>query len=245
MKPTPTEDLKGAVRIVKTLLEGNRELGLDPPRLSRSVLESLDISLRRKKEKTEEADRARTLDELREILLDCRCCPLHEGRNRLVFGEGNHGAELLFVGEAPGEEEDRTGRPFVGEAGKLLTRIIEAMGFSRNDVYICNVVKCRPPRNRNPEDVETGACRLFLRRQIELVGPKVICVLGKVAGEELLGKAFSVTRDRGTWFEYHGVPAMPTFHPAYLLRNRAAKRHVWEDVKKIMKLLAPDGGSDG
>ncbi len=245
VSPTPKEELRDAVRFMRVLLQGNRELGMDPPIVSASALESIERTPPEEGYPPGEALRARTLDELQEILGDCRRCPLHAGRNKLVFGEGNVRAELLFVGEGPGEGEDRTGRPFVGEAGRLLTRIIDAMGLSRKDVYICNVVKCRPPRNRNPEGPEIAACRPFLRRQIDLVRPKVICTLGRVAGEELLGKTFSVTRDRGAWFEYRGVPVMPTFHPAYLLRNRAAKRHVWEDVQKIMKRLAQGGGNHG
>lgn len=244
-RPSRKEELKDAVRLLRVLLEGDRELGMDPPAVSASALEGLERMSPEEKDLSGDAGRARTLDELREILGDCRRCPLHSGRKRLVFGEGNLRAGLLFVGEGPGEEEDRTGRPFVGEAGRLLTRIIDAMGFSRNDVYICNVVKCRPPRNRNPEGPEIAACRPFLRRQIDLVGPKVICTLGRVAGEEILGKTFSVTRDRGAWFDYQGVPVMPTFHPAYLLRNPGAKRHVWEDVQKIMRRLEPGGGNHG
>ncbi|MFO7785650.1 MAG: uracil-DNA glycosylase [Thermodesulfobacteriota bacterium] len=244
-RPTPEEELRDAVRLMRVLLAGNRELGLDPPAVSAPVLESLERKPPAANGLSGEAGGARTLDELRAILGDCRRCPLHTGRNRLVFGEGNLRADLLFVGEGPGGDEDRTGRPFVGEAGRLLTRIINAMGLSRSDVYICNVVKCRPPRNRNPEGLEIAACRPFLERQIDLVKPKVICTLGRVAGEELLGKTFSVTRDRGAWFEYRGVPVMPTFHPAYLLRNPAAKRNVWEDVQKIMKRLAQGGGNHG
>lgn len=215
---------------------------MDPPVLSSTGLERMMALPRGEGALRDETGGARTLEELRELLGDCRRCPLHEGRNRLVFGEGDARAELVFVGEGPGGDEDRAGRPFVGEAGRLLTRIIDAMGISREQVYICNVVKCRPPRNRDPEETEIAACRPFLQRQIDLIGPKVICTLGRVAGEELLGRGFAVTRDRGKWFEYRGVRVMPTFHPAYLLRNQAAKRPVWEDVQKIMKVLGLDGG---
>ncbi len=244
-RPTPKEELRDTVRMVRILLKGNRDLGMDPPMVSVPVLEGLERTPQEDDGLSGEAGRARTLDELREILGECKRCPLHAGRNKVVFGEGSPRAELLFVGEGPGEDEDRIGRPFVGEAGRLLTRIIDAMGLSRSDVYICNVMKCRPPRNRNPEVPEIAACLPFLRRQIDLVKPKVICTLGRVAGEELLGKTFTVTRDRGAWYEYGGVPVMPTFHPAYLLRNPAAKRHVWEDVQKVMKRLVPGGGKHG
>jgi uracil-DNA glycosylase len=238
----PAEELRGAVRLLRGLLQGDRELGMDPPVLSSTGLERMTALPRGEGALRDETGGARTLEELRELLGDCRRCPLHEGRNRLVFGEGDARAELVFVGEGPGGDEDRAGRPFVGEAGRLLTRIIDAMGISREQVYICNVVKCRPPRNRDPEETEIAACRPFLQRQIDLIGPKVICTLGRVAGEELLGRGFAVTRDRGKWFEYRGVRVMPTFHPAYLLRNQAAKRPVWEDVQKIMKVLGLDGG---
>lgn len=244
-RTTSKEELRDTVRLVRILLQGNRDLGMDPPMVSAPALEGLESMPQEDGGLSGEAGRARTLDELREILGECKRCPLHAGRNKLVFGEGSPRAELLFVGEGPGEDEDRIGRPFVGEAGRLLTRIIDAMGLSRSDVYICNVVKCRPPRNRNPEGPEIAACLPFLRRQIDLVKPKVICTLGRVAGEELLGKTFTVTRDRGAWYEYGGVPLMPTFHPAYLLRNPAAKRHVWQDVQKVMKRLAPGGGNHG
>jgi DNA polymerase len=155
----------------------------------------------------------------------------------LVFGEGSHDARLVFVGEGPGRDEDKVGRPFVGEAGRLLTRIIEAMGLEREEVYICNVVKCRPPRNRDPEKHEIETCLPFLRRQLSIIRPEAICTLGRIAGRSLLGEDFGITRGRGKWHSYEGIPLMPTFHPAYLLRYPSAKRQVWEDVQEIMKLL--------
>jgi len=188
---------------------------------------------------------ALSLEELRHILGDCTRCGLHRERTHIVFGEGNPGADLVFVGEGPGRDEDRVGRPFVGEAGRLLTRIIQAMGLERKDVYICNVVKCRPPRNRDPEPDEARACGPFLEKQLEILKPRVICTLGRTAGTALLGDRFLTTRDRGRWSEYKGVRVMPTYHPAYLLRNEDAKRPVWEDVKKIMKVLGLKGdGND-
>lgn len=179
-----------------------------------------------------------TLDALQELMGDCNRCKLHQGRKSIVFGEGDPHARLVFVGEGPGRDEDIAGKPFVGEAGRLLTRIIEnGMGLQRKDVYICNVVKCRPPGNRDPERDEVETCLPFLEEQIRIIKPEVICTLGRVAGRTLLGDAFKITRDRGSWRTYKGIPLMPTFHPAYLLRNPGAKRPVWEDVQAIMRRL--------
>lgn len=156
----------------------------------------------------------------------------------MVFGEGPPNARLVFVGEGPGKEEDETGRPFVGDAGKLLTRIItNGMGLRREDVFICNVVKCRPPGNRDPRNEEINECLPFLERQLDLIKPHVICVLGRVAGTALLGKGFNITRDRGKWFSYRGIDLITTFHPAFVLRNPQARRPVWEDIKKVMSRL--------
>ena len=170
---------------------------------------------------------------------------LSRERSRLVFGEGSPTARLVFVGEGPGREEDRLGRPFVGEAGKLLDRIIQAMGLSRKDVYICNVVKCRPPKNRDPKDDEIETCIPFLRKQLELIQPEVLCLLGRVAGRALIGPEFTMSRGRGFWREVMGFHAMPTYHPAYLLRNPSAKRQVWEDVQQIMDRLGLKGNHRG
>ncbi|MCK5843250.1 MAG: uracil-DNA glycosylase [Victivallales bacterium] len=166
----------------------------------------------------------------------CRGCPLHANRRNLVFGAGSPDADLMFIGEGPGREEDRQGVPFVGEAGQLLTKMINAMCFSRSEVYIANIVKCRPPNNRAPDDDEADACLPFLRRQIELVRPKVIVLLGAVALKYLMGVG-GITRARGKWLNYNGIKAMPTFHPAYLLRNPQAKKDVWEDLQKVMALF--------
>jgi uracil-DNA glycosylase family 4 len=179
-----------------------------------------------------------SMDGLRDLVLRCTRCALHQGRKHVVFGEGWPNATLLFVGEGPGEEEDLSGRPFVGEAGRLLSRIIEnGMGLERGEVYICNVVKCRPPGNRDPLMEEMETCLPFLRQQIRLVAPRVICTLGRVAGQALLGGDFGINQSRGRWHAYQGIPVMPTFHPAHLLRNPSAKRSVWEDIKKIMNRL--------
>jgi uracil-DNA glycosylase len=177
----------------------------------------------------------KTLDEIRQDLGDCRRCNLCEGRKQIVFGSGNPHAELVFVGEGPGADEDIQGVPFVGQAGQLLTKMIEAMGFSRDDVYICNVVKCRPPGNRNPEPDEIAACEPFLKAQLKAIQPKVIVALGKFAAQTLLRDSTPITRMRGNWREYEGIPLMPTFHPAYLLRSPGEKKHAWADLQAVMK----------
>ena len=166
----------------------------------------------------------------------CTMCVLCKGRKNVVFGAGNVNADLMFIGEGPGRDEDIQGIPFVGKAGHLLTKMINAMQFQRSDVYIANIVKCRPPNNRNPEDEEAAACIPYLNRQIQLVAPKVIVLLGAVPFKYLLGKT-GITKNRGKWEFYGGIKVMPTFHPAYLLRTPSAKREVWEDLKKVMQVL--------
>ncbi len=174
---------------------------------------------------------------IRQELGDCTRCKLAAGRHRLVFGVGNPAAELVFVGEGPGEDEDRQGEPFVGRAGQLLTRMIEAMGYARGDVYIANVVKCRPPGNRNPEPDEIEACEPFLRAQLAAIRPRVIVALGKFAAQTLLRESTPISRLRGRWTAYEGVKLMPTFHPAYLLRSPEEKKKAWEDLQLVMKEL--------
>jgi DNA polymerase len=178
-----------------------------------------------------------TLEEVRAALGDCRRCRLCEQRTQIVFGDGNPGAELMFIGEGPGEQEDLQGLPFVGRAGELLTRMIErGLGVSRGEVYICNIVKCRPPGNRTPQAEEVSACRPFLDGQIDAVAPRVIVTLGKPASSLLLGREVSITKVRGTWHEYRGIPVMPTFHPAFVLRQYTEenRRLVWEDLKAAL-----------
>lgn len=177
------------------------------------------------------------LEELKQEVSVCRKCSLCKGRTQTVFGQGNPRARLVFVGEAPGAEEDRQGLAFVGRAGQLLTRIIEAMGLRREDVYICNVIKCRPPGNREPELSEIVACEPYLLRQLELIRPEVMVALGRIAIQTLLRDKTPITRIRGKWHDYHGIPLMPTFHPAYLLRNPNEKGKVWEDMQEVMKKL--------
>ena len=181
------------------------------------------------------------LDEVRRDVGDCRRCKLCDGRRNIVFGSGNPKAKLVFVGEGPGSDEDAQGVPFVGKAGQLLPKMIEAMGYARDDVYICNVVKCRPPNNRNPEPDEIAACEPFLRAQLQSIQPKVIVALGKFAAQTLLRDETRISALRGTWREYMGIPLMPTFHPAYLLRNPAEKRAAWQDLQQVMKRLGQEG----
>ena len=177
-----------------------------------------------------------TLAELRAAIGDCRRCRLCEKRNTIVFGVGNPDAEIMFIGEGPGYEEDKQGEPFVGRAGQLLTQIItKGMQMQRSDVYIANVVKCRPPENRNPEPDEIAACEPFLVKQLELIRPKIIVALGKFAAQTLLKDTTPITRLRGKWQSYHGIKLMPTLHPAYLLRNPKDKRLVWEDIKAVLR----------
>jgi len=178
---------------------------------------------------------ANTLEDIKADLGDCQRCRLAGGRNKIVFGAGNPGAKLVFVGEGPGFEEDQQGLPFVGPAGQLLTRIIEAIKLDRDQVYICNVIKCRPPRNRNPEPDEINTCFPFLERQLAAIRPDFIVALGTFAAQTLLGTTTPISRLRKRFHEYNGIQVLPTYHPAYLLRNPDKKREVWEDMKMLMK----------
>lgn len=175
------------------------------------------------------------LVDITQDLGDCKRCRLSKDRYRIVFGTGNPDARLMFVGEGPGSEEDQQGKPFVGAAGHLLTKIIAAIKHTRDDVYICNIIKCRPPGNRNPEPDEIETCLPFLRRQVQAVQPEFIVALGAVAAQTLLDKNLPISRLRGRFHEYLGIKVMPTYHPAFLLRNAERKRDVWEDMKKLMK----------
>jgi DNA polymerase len=182
-----------------------------------------------------------TLPLIREDLGDCTRCKLHGlGRTQIVFGVGNPSADLMFIGEAPGHDEDLQGIPFVGRAGQLLTKIIEAIGLSRDDVYIANVIKCRPPGNRNPEPDEVASCEAFLFRQVQVIRPRVIVALGTFAAQTLLRSKEPISRLRGQPFTYGDATLIPTFHPAFLLRSPERKRDVWEDMKKVRALLDPD-----
>ena len=178
---------------------------------------------------------------LRDDIGDCQRCKLAGGRTNLVFGVGNPNADLVFVGEAPGADEDARGEPFVGKAGQLLTKMIEAMGYRREDVYICNVLKCRPPGNRNPEPDEVQSCEPFLKRQLAAIRPRMIVALGKFAVQCLLRDDAPISRLRGNFRSYEGIPLMPTFHPAYLLRDPSKKKPAWEDLKAVNAALARVG----
>jgi len=192
-------------------------------------------------EEHENADsRALTLEDVRRKLDECDCCGLRSGCRQVVFGEGPGDAELMFVGEGPGAEEDRQGRPFVGRAGQLLTKMIKAMKYDRSEVYIANVIKCRPPKNRDPRPDEVAACEPFLVMQIKAIKPKVIVALGRWAAQTLLKTNTSIGALRGKFHDYHGIPLMPTYHPAAILRNPNLKKPTWEDLKLVMKKLGKE-----
>lgn len=182
-----------------------------------------------------------SLERIRSDIGDCTRCKLCRARRNIVFGDGNAKADLVFVGEGPGHDEDVQGLPFVGRAGKLLTQMIEAMGLERQDVYICNVVKCRPPENRTPEKDEIATCSPFLLRQIETIRPRVVVCLGSIAAQTLLGTNRSISHYRGEWLDFRGAKLMATYHPAYLLRNPNAKGDVWKDLQKVMAVLGLTG----
>lgn len=229
---TPSEQLRDIVGQFRNLLIVNQDLGLDPPTLSPPALKYL----------TGTSYPAMTLGPLEDLVADCKKCRLWKDRKNPVFGEGDPNSRLVFIGEGPGFEEDLAGRPFVGDAGKLLTDIIEkGMGLMREQVYICNIVKCRPPGNRDPERDEMDACMPYLAEQLKIIKPVVICTLGRIAARELIGRAFKITAERGKWFSYKGIPLMPTYHPAYILRNperaRELKGHVWQDIQAVMAKL--------
>jgi DNA polymerase len=218
---------------LKSLKEdGIEHVYVSKPSLARASSKTPDSST--------SAERAPSPDisELRDKVLKCKLCPeLAKTRNKVVFGSGDLQASLVFVGEAPGADEDAQGLPFVGRAGQLLTKIIEAMGFKREEVFICNVLKCRPPNNRPPAPGEVINCRPYLKRQLEFIKPKVIVALGNHAVKALLQTEKGISQMRGTFQKYEGIPVMCTYHPAYLLRSPGEKRKVWEDMKKVMQLL--------
>jgi uracil-DNA glycosylase len=235
----PREELFRLVRSLRERLRLDGELGRPLSYLIREKAVTAEDPGGRSVSELRQSPIVKTsgLDAVREMLGDCRRCPLHRTRHSLVFGEGNPKADLVFVGEAPGADEDAQGRPFVGRAGQLLTKIIIAMGFKREEVYICNILKCRPPGNRNPQPEEIAPCEPFLIRQLEAIRPRVICALGTFAAHTLLKSEAPISVLRGRFHSYQGIPLMPTYHPAYLLRNPGAKKQVWEDVQMIMKTL--------
>jgi len=178
-------------------------------------------------------------DQLKNIVNNCKNCRLCESRTNIVFGEGNPNAELMLIGEGPGRDEDEQGKPFVGKSGQLLTKMLKAMGFERNDVFITNIVKCRPPQNRNPNPDEFEICLPFLLRQIQIIKPKVLLLLGAVPLKYILNKT-GITRLHGEWYEFMGIKTLPTFHPAYLLRDPSQKKYAWNDLQKAMKVLGKE-----
>jgi uracil-DNA glycosylase family 4 len=216
---------------IKTFFRFLAERGCQGFECSQPTLDMIDAWGRKKKVSSE------TLKEIRTDLGDCRRCRLSKSRKNIVFGTGDPGARLMFVGEGPGYEEDQSGEPFVGAAGRLLTKIIEAINHSRERVYICNIIKCRPPGNRNPMPDEINECFPFLKRQIISVKPDIICALGTFAAQTLLESRAPISKLRGCFHDYSGTKVLPTYHPAYLLRNPDKKRDVWEDMKKLMKAL--------
>jgi DNA polymerase len=233
------------VENIKSILEFYQDLGF----------EMLPIKLEKKTRRAEEQKYGKTttrklknlrtsdqkeaaLKALSKDIGDCKRCRLSKERTNIVFGEGNSDARLVFIGEAPGREEDSQGRPFVGDAGMLLTRLIEKMGFKRGDVYIANIIKCRPPMNRDPEKDEIESCRGFVEKQIEIIKPEVIISLGRIASQTLIGNTgLKMTSIRGNFFDYKGILLMPTFHPAYLLRNPKEKWLTWNDAQKVLEKL--------
>lgn len=220
------EELDSIVASVRAYLELERESGLEEYYFAPADSEPVQAEVV-----------PEGLDTLKKEVLACRECDLYKTRTNVVFGTGDPNARLMFVGEAPGEEEDKQGLPFVGRAGQLLTKIIEAMGIKRENVYIANILKCRPPNNRAPLPAEIIACQNNVKRQVEIIKPRVICTLGKFASQTLLKTETPISALRGIFREYNGIKVMPTFHPAYLLRNPDEKKIVWADMKKVMREL--------
>lgn len=240
------EEIRRIFGHIRSLMMVHKEMGLEPPPVSKEMQSYMEPQVSEPRSSKEDEGYPDSLEALREFVGDCKRCKLHKSRNKIVFGEGSPRARLVFIGEGPGREEDLAGKPFVGEAGALLTRIIEnGMGLTRKDVYICNVVKCRPPGNRDPERDEIEACLPFLKQQIHIINPEVLCTLGRVSTQELLGKGIKITQERGKWHSFMDIPLMPTYHPAFIVRNpsrqRELKGQVWEDVKKIMGRLGLGG----
>lgn len=232
------KELQETVAQVRALLEDLQLLGVTELSLGPDPADQPPCRL--DEQASVSACRAETLEEIRADLGDCQRCPLSKRRQHIVFGTGSATARLVLVGEAPGRDEDQQGEPFVGEAGRLLDRILLAMNLRREEVYICNVQKCRPPKNRDPLPEEIAACEPFLKRQLASIQPQVIVTLGRFAAQTLLDTPQPISRLRGRWQSYQGIALMPTYHPAFLLRNPAAKREVWEDMKQVMARLRRD-----
>jgi uracil-DNA glycosylase family 4 len=232
MPEPPQEQVRRLIAELKTFVKYQRRLGLHLLEDSRAP----DVPMPPAAEEAAEPAEFPSLEAIREEMGDCRRCKLWQSRTRLVFGTGNPLARLMFVGEAPGAEEDRQGEPFVGEAGKLLDNLLNKLGISRQEIYITNVVKSRPPGNRNPEAEEIAACKPFLLQQIQAIRPQIIVTLGGVATHALLETKAPITRLRGKWQRWQGIAVMPTFHPSYLLRYPKAKFDTWEDMQKMLAM---------
>jgi DNA polymerase len=226
-----TDSMSEIAGDVKAYVEYLKEMGID------ALPSYTEVDKGMKAEQPRPVPRPEDLTEVRKELGECSRCKLHKTRKTIVFGEGNPKAKLMFIGEGPGFDEDVQGRPFVGKAGQLLTKIIEAINLKREDVYIANVIKCRPPQNRNPEPDEIQPCNPFLLKQIAAIRPKIICALGTFAAQTLLQTQRKISELRGKFHDLGGIKIMPTYHPAFLLRNPERKRDVWEDMKKIAEEL--------
>jgi len=231
---------------IKSILEFYQDLGFEmlPIKLEKKTRSAEEqkygnaTTTRKLKNLRTSEQKEAVLNVLRKDIGECKRCRLSKERTNIVFGEGNSDARLMFIGEAPGREEDSQGRPFVGDAGMLLTRLIEKMGFKRGDVYIANIIKCRPPMNRNPEKDEIESCRGFVEKQIEIIKPEVLISLGRISSQALIGNTgLKMTSIRGNFFDYKGILLMPTFHPAYLLRNPKDKWLTWNDAQKVLEKL--------
>jgi len=238
------ESTKDASRVAETEAEPERDIPVSQESSAASVeavpekKEEIKKVVSMGKDMFVDSKEFNSLEEIQAELGDCKRCKLHEDRNKIVFGEGSANARIMFIGEGPGRDEDLSGRPFVGRAGKLLTDAIEkGMGIQRSEVYIGNIVKCRPPNNRDPEPDESEACIGFLKAQIRVIKPEVIVLLGRVPMNYLLGEKTGITKVHGNWYEYEGIRTMPVFHPSYLLRSPSQKRPFWEDLKKVMNHL--------
>ncbi len=225
------------VENIKDVLEFYHALGFESLPVNLAV-KNKPVAMGRKMKNQIHSDKGNLLKKLREEIGDCKRCKLSGKRTNIVFGEGSPDAKLMFIGEAPGREEDIQARPFVGDAGIVLTRLIEKMGFRREDVYIANIVKCRPPMNRDPEADEMEECKGFVERQIEIIHPQVIMSLGRISAMALTGDAkLKITAIRGKFFDYKGILLIPTFHPAYLMRNPKDKWLTWSDAQKVLEIL--------
>ncbi len=236
--------MKNIVQDIKSVLEFYQAMGIErlPIQIERKSRRAEEPKSKEKDFRTSSLPSFKTSEEkesalkaLRDEIGDCQRCKLSKGRKNIVFGEGSVDAKIIFIGEGPGEDEDIQGRPFVGKAGQLLTKLIEKMGFKREDVYIGNIVKCRPPFNRDPEEDEINACSPFIKKQAEIISPKVIVSLGRISTQTLIVLKIPIGKLRGKFYQFENIPLMPTFHPSYLLRNPKDKWLVWEDAQKVIE----------